>query len=97
VFLQAQNLMVQSNYLGDPNFESNSNGDGDWKNETTKVEMGNNYVVIAEELKNDDPFYFVFCDKPLHRCETTFTHDWGNTWYQGEMILGGIWYKCLLG
>jgi hypothetical protein len=90
MFLQAQNLMVQSNNLGGPNSGSDSNGDEDWKNETTKVEIGN-YVVIVEELENDDPFYFVFCDKPLHRCEIIFTHGWGNTWYQGDMILGGIW------
>ncbi len=66
------------------------------KNQTIKVEI-KNYVIIVEELKNDDPFYFVFCHKPLHRCETIFTHGWGNTWYQEYMILGGIWYKCLLG
>ncbi len=70
--------MVQSNNLGDPNYDCDSNGDEDWKNETIKVETRNNYVVILEESKNDDPFYFVSCDKPLHRCETTFTHGWGN-------------------
>jgi hypothetical protein len=61
------------------------------------VEIWNNYVVIVKKLENGDPFYVVFCDKPLHRCETTFRDGWGNTWYQGDMILGGIWYKCLLG
>jgi hypothetical protein len=37
------------------------------------------------------------CNKPLHRCMETFNHGWGNTWYKGDMILGGIWYKLMVG
>jgi hypothetical protein len=95
MLLQAWNLMMQGNNLGDPNFDFDSDENEDWENEATKVEIGNNYVIVAKELENGDPFYVVFSDKPLHRCETTFTNGWGNTWYEGDMILGGIWYKCL--
>jgi hypothetical protein len=28
----------------------------------------------------------------LHQCEATFQDEWGNTWYKGDMLLGGIWY-----
>jgi hypothetical protein len=27
----------------------------------------------------------------------TFNEGWGNTWYEGDMILGGIWYKRTIG
>jgi hypothetical protein len=73
MLLQAWNLMVQGNNLGDPNFDFDLDGDENWENEVAKVEIGDNYVVIAKELENGDPFYVVFCDKPLHRCETIFT------------------------
>lgn len=39
-------------------------------NETkaTKVEVGDNYVVVANELENGDPFFVILCNKPLNRC-----------------------------
>ncbi len=41
--------------------------DEDIKSET-KVEVGDNFVVISYEFENGDPFYVILCDKPLHRC-----------------------------
>jgi hypothetical protein len=34
--------------------------------EIGRVKMGNNFVVIANELENNDPFYLVICNKPLY-------------------------------
>ncbi len=63
-----------------------------FKNETTKVEAGDNFVVIYNELENGDPFYVILCDQALHECEAIFEDDWGNTWYAGEMLLCNVWY-----
>jgi hypothetical protein len=46
--------------------------DEDIENEATKVEVGDNFAVISDELQNGDPFYVILCDKPLHQCEATF-------------------------
>jgi hypothetical protein len=43
--------MVQNNNLRDPNYDSNIDGDEDWENEVTKVEIRDNYDVIVKELK----------------------------------------------
>jgi hypothetical protein len=43
--------------------------------EATKVEMGDNFVVISNKLDNGDPFFVVICNKPLHRCQETFEDD----------------------
>ncbi len=42
------------------------------------MEVGDNFVVIANEPKNEDPFFVILCDKRLHRCEATFKDGWGN-------------------
>jgi hypothetical protein len=75
--------------------ENDDSNDFEDNNEikATKVEVGDHYVVVANEPKNGDPFFVVFCNKPLHRCLKTFNDGWGNTWYEGDIILGGIWYK----
>ncbi len=39
----------------------------------------------------------VFYNKPLHRCMETFNDGWGNTWYEGDMLFGGLWYKQTIG
>jgi hypothetical protein len=54
--------------------------DADEDNETkaTKVEVGDNFVVIVGEMENGDLFFVILWDKPLHRCEVTFTNGWGN-------------------
>jgi hypothetical protein len=41
--------------------------DYDLEYEIGKVKMGNNFVVIANELENNDPFYHVICNKPLQK------------------------------
>jgi hypothetical protein len=50
--------------------ENDYSDDSKDNNETkaAKVEVGDNYVVVANELENGDPFFVVLCNKPLHRC-----------------------------
>jgi hypothetical protein len=43
--------------------------------EAAKVEVGDTFVVIIDELENGDPFYFILCNKALYRCEETFEDD----------------------
>lgn len=46
--------------------------DGDQINlelEATNVELGDNFAIISNELGHGDPFYVLFCNKLLHRCE----------------------------
>jgi hypothetical protein len=71
---------------------SNARDDGDLESKVTRVKLGDNFVVISNDLENGDPFFVVFCDKSLRMCEQTFEDNWGNTWYQGDMILQGVWY-----
>jgi hypothetical protein len=59
--------------------------------------MGDNFAVIFNVLENDDPFFVVPCNKPLHRCQEIFEDDWGNTWYEGDMIFKGVWYHRMHG
>jgi hypothetical protein len=63
----------------------------------TKVEIGNNYAIVSDELENGDAFFVILCNKSLHRCMENFNDGWGNMWYEGDMILGGIWYKRMVG
>jgi len=79
-----------------PNFDDSNTNDEGFKNETTKVEAGDNFVVIYNELENGDPFYVILCDQALHECEAIFEDDWGNTWYAGEMFLCNVWYHHVL-
>jgi hypothetical protein len=67
--------------------------DGDMKSKATNVEIGDNVAVIANELENGDPFYILLCNRPFHRCQKTFDDKWGNIWYEGDMIIGGVWYE----
>jgi hypothetical protein len=54
--------------------------------EATKVEIGDNYVVVLDELENKDAFFVVLYNKPLHRRVETFNDGWENMWYEGYMI-----------
>ncbi len=71
--------------------DSNTNDEG-FENEATRVQVGDNFVIIFDELKNGDPFYVLLCDHALHECKATFKNDLGNTWYVGEMFLHSVWY-----
>ncbi len=51
----------------------------DLESKVMGVELGDNFAIIAEELENGDPFYMVFCTKPLYKCPKTFEDEWGNT------------------
>ncbi len=64
-------------------FDLDARNDGDLESKATRVELGDNFVVISNDLENGDPFFVVLCNKPLHMCEQTFEDNWGNTWYRG--------------
>jgi hypothetical protein len=66
------------------------------ESKTTKVEVGDNFAIVANELENGDPFYLILRKKPLPYYLTTINNEWGNTWYEGDFILGGIWYHHVL-
>jgi len=51
--------------------DSNTNDEG-FESEATRVEVGDNFVIIFDELKNGDPFYVLLCDQALHECKATF-------------------------
>jgi hypothetical protein len=63
----------------DSKFEAGE--DDDMKSKATNVEIGDNVIVIADELENGNPFYILLCNRPLHRCQETFDDKWGNIWY----------------
>lgn len=92
---QAREIMAENQVVGLESDESDS--DDDCESEAAKVEIGDNYAVFTDDLENGGPFFIVLCNKPLHRCEATFYDGYGNTWYEGDMILGGVWYKCMTG
>jgi len=50
---------------------SNSNMEKDGESKATKIEVGDNFVVVANELENGDPFFMILCEHVLHRCELT--------------------------
>jgi hypothetical protein len=79
-----------------PNSNDLDTYDEGFEIEATKVEVGDNFVVIFDELENDDPFYVILCDHALHECKATFDNDQGSTWYACEMPLRGVWYHHVL-
>jgi hypothetical protein len=42
------------------NFDSNAGDDGDLEFEAVKVEFGDNFAVIFDDLENRDPFLLLF-------------------------------------
>jgi hypothetical protein len=86
---------MMNNMEGSKPYSDVDEGLCDLEFEVVCVELGDNFMIILEELENGDPFYMVQCTKPLHRCPVTFEDEWGNIWYEGDMILNGIWYYRL--
>jgi hypothetical protein len=39
----------------------------------TKVEVGDNYVIIVKELDEGDSFYIIFYNQPMDHCPTKLT------------------------
>jgi len=60
-----------------------------------KVEVDDNYAVVAKELEEGDPFYIVLCNQLVYQYPATFTNGWNNTFLVREMVLGGHWYKWM--
>ncbi len=98
VFLIVFNVQAQImiNEMNASNIDFENGDDCDLEYEIRKVKVGNNFVVIANELENNDPFYLVICNKPLY-AKKTFDVDQGNTQYEGDMIIGGIRYYKMEG
>jgi hypothetical protein len=42
------------------------------ESKTTKIEVGDNFAIVANELENGDPFYLILCNKPLPYYLITF-------------------------
>jgi hypothetical protein len=64
-----------------------------YSSEDAKIEIGDTITFIVDAMENGDLFLIYFCNRPLHRCQETFQDEWGNTWYEGDMIIGGTWYQ----
>jgi hypothetical protein len=58
-----------------PNFDDSNIDDEGFESEATRVEVGDNFVIISDELKNGVPFYVLLCDQALHECKATFEDD----------------------
>lgn len=77
MYVQVRNIMVQSQEIRDDlNNDVDSNVDCGY--EVTKVEVGDNYVIIVNELKEGDPFYIILYNQPMDHCPTTLTYGWNN-------------------
>ncbi len=81
IVLQAHWIMVQ-NEDSDHEF-SDFDMEEDGESKVAKIEVG-------DELENGDPFFVILGDHSLHQCKETFQDEWGNTWNEGDMLLGGI-------
>ncbi len=74
-------------------YEEDSNSNVDCETKAAKVEVDDNYAIVAKELKEGDPFYIVMCNQPIYQCLATFTDGWNIKKLVAEMVLGGHWYK----
>jgi hypothetical protein len=54
------------NEMNASNIDFENGDDCDLEYEIGKVKVGNNFVVIVNELENNDPFCLVICNKPLY-------------------------------
>ncbi len=86
MYVQVRDIMVQNQEIRDDlNSDVDSNVDCEY--EVTKVEVGDNHVIIVKELKKGDPFYIILYNQPMDHCPITY--GWNNTFLDGGMILGG--------
>jgi hypothetical protein len=70
--VHAREFMVQ-NQEAKIDYEEDLDSNVDCEAEVAKVEVGDNYVIVVEELEEGDPFYIVLCNQPIYQCPTTFT------------------------
>jgi hypothetical protein len=56
--------MVQSENF-DHEF-SNFDMEEDGESKATKIEVGDNFTIVANKLENGDPFFVILCDHALH-------------------------------
>jgi hypothetical protein len=46
-----------------PDFHDSNTNDECFESEVTTVEVGDNFVIISNELENGDPFYVILCNQ----------------------------------
>ncbi len=61
MFWQVRNIMQDMDNSNLDSHDSNTNDEG-FESEVAKVEVGDNFVIISNELENGDPFYVILCD-----------------------------------
>jgi hypothetical protein len=64
--------MIDTN---DSNYDSKAKDDGDLELQITKVELGNNFRIISNDMENGEFFATKYCI-----C-VNFDDEWDNTWY----------------
>jgi len=58
------------------------------------LEVGDNFIVIAEEWNDEGAsFWLILCTKPLHKVKTPFIDNWGNSYEEGDDVVGGLYYQ----
>ena len=58
------------------------------------LEVGDHFVVLADEGENRPEFWILQCIEMLHAIEEEMKEDsWGQKVYQGEQIVIGTYYK----
>ncbi len=72
MYVQVRDIMVQNQEIRDDP-DSDVNCDVDYEYEVTKVEVGDNYVIIVKELDEGDSFYIIFYNQPMDHCPTKLT------------------------
>ncbi len=63
IILQAHGIMAQNEDFDHEFLDSNMEEGGEFK--VTKIEVGDNFVVV-DEFENGDSFFVIFCDHALH-------------------------------
>ncbi len=58
MFWQVRNIMQDMDNSNLDSHDSNTNDEG-FESEVAKVEVGDNFVIISNELENGDPFYVI--------------------------------------
>jgi hypothetical protein len=62
-------------------YEEDSNCNVDCETKAAKVEVGDNYAIVAKESEEGDPFYIVMCNQPVYKFPTRFRNGWNNKFF----------------
>ncbi len=53
-----------------------------------------NIIVICQSSTHES-FKLFLCDKMVHTIKESFINGQGQTWYEGDNVIGGLWYEWL--